>query len=163
MKTCGLQWSDPDIHNFFEYSGKENYIATICAEKDAEFVADGEKPLYFRFDLYSDADIERILGQAEQWQISCIEIENGDPSYGYPVEPVKSEHIQKIDIGRLLVQEGNFAGVIDYSRDLGDHFDLCCALISSYNDTPLRFAHRARYGSSDCEVMYIYDYYLQKA
>lgn len=151
-----------EIYEYIKCSEKENHVATICAEKDAEFVADGEAPLYFRFDLYSNDDIKRIKSQSEKWQISCVRIEDWDPSFGYTQGKTREETVKKIDIRKMLVQNGNFAGVIDYSTDLAGRYGLFYALISDYVDAPLHFAAYEGYGSSDQDMMYGINYYLQK-
>lgn len=152
---------DVDICKFLDYTHKENYIATICEEKDAEFVVDGKSPLYFRFERYSDSEIERIMGQAEQWQIYCKTVEEWDP-WMYDLGRVERESFQKINTGRVLVRDGNFAGVVDYSCDAGYHFDLFYALISDYVDTPLHLAYSSQFGSSDRDMIKKTDYYLRK-
>ena len=160
MKICKLQLTE--IYEYIKCLEKENHIATICDEKDAEFVADGDAPLYFRFDLYSNDDIKRIVNQADKWQIKCVRAEDWDPSFGHTRGKIKEETVQKIDVRRILVQNGNFAGVIDYSTDLAGLYGLFYALISDYIDTPLHFAVHEGYGSSDRDMMYAINYYLQK-
>ena len=160
MKICKLQWNE--IYDFIERRKKDNHIATICEEKDAEFQADGEAPLYFRFCPYSNDDIERIMGQAEKWQIKCAKVEDWDPSFGYTQGQIKSESTRKIDISTVLVQNGNFAGVVDCSQSLAGCYGLFYALISDYTDAPLHFGVWEGYGSSDRDMMYEENYFLQK-
>lgn len=157
----GKSYNIVDICEFLDYTKKENYMATICAEKDAEFVVGGAIPLYFRFEEYSDAEIERIMAPAEQWRICCKTVEIWDPAM-YSEGRVERESLQKIGTGRALVRDGDFAGVVDYSCDAGYHFELFCALISDYIDTPLHFASSGEFGSSDRDMIKKINYYLQK-
>ena len=160
MKICKLQWNE--IYDFIECRKKYKCIATICEEKDAEFTADGETSLYFRFCMYSNDDIERIMSQAEQWRIKCENVKDYDPSFGYTQGRVKSESIKKIDRSIVLVKDGNFAGVVDCSKDLGERYGLFYALTSKYVGTPLHFGVWQGYGSSDHDMMYENNFYLQK-
>lgn len=160
MIGCELQWGE--MYNFFNYKEKDNYIATVCTQQDAEFMAGGGGTLYFRYCQYSDDDIKRVMDQAEQWQIKCIGIEHWDPSYGYTPSKVKRETTQQIDIHSVLVQDGNFAGVVGLSKDIIGRYGLGYALTSSYVDTPLQFCTSEGYGSSDCDMMYKNNFYLEK-
>lgn len=62
----------------------------------------------------------------------------------------------------VLVKNGEFAGVVDYSKDLGERYGLFCALISDYIDAPLHFCIWEGYGSSDHDMMHESNYYLQR-
>lgn len=158
--VCTLKWNE--IGKFFDALEKEKHFATVCAEKDAEFAAEGEHPLYFRFEPYSDEDIERIKSQAQAWHIYCVKTEEWDPTFGHRQGTVKKEYFYKVSTNEILVKDGNFAGVVSWSEDLGMHYGIFYALISDYADTPLRYSFRDGYGSSDCDMMYDYSYYLQK-
>ncbi len=160
MLICKLQLKD--IFNFIQYQKAENRLATICGKKDAEFMTGGNEPVYFRFCTYSNDDIERIMAQIEQWQIKCENVEDWDPSFGHTQGRIKSEFIVKIERKVVLVQSGKFAGVVDYSKDLGERYGLFCALISDYIDTPLHFRVWEGYGSSDHDMMHKSNYYLQR-
>lgn len=160
MDTCKFQGEE--ICDFIECCKRDNCFATICEEKDAEFVADGEAPLYFRFCPYSNDDIERIMSQTEQWQIKCKTVEDWDPSFGYTPRRVEHESVEKVNKSMVLVQDGNFAGVVDYSRDSCGRYGLFYSLTSNYVDTPLHFSSWDGYGSSDHDMMYKHNYYLQK-
>lgn len=160
MLICQLQLND--IYHFIQHQKAENRLATVCEKDDAEFMTGGNNPIYFKFCTYSDDDIDRIMCQTEQWQIKCEKVEDWDPSFGHTQGRIKDDSVIKIDRKVVLVKNGEFSGVVDYSKDLGERYGLFCALISDYIDAPLHFRVWEGYGSSDHDMMHESNYYLQK-
>ena len=95
MLICQLQLND--IYHFIQHQKAKNRLATICEKDDAEFMAGGNDPIYFKFSTNSNDDIEKIMGQTKQWQIKCEKIEEWDPSFGHTQGRIKNESVIKID------------------------------------------------------------------
>ena len=91
MRKCLLQVNE--LQSFIMCSAKENSFATICAEQDAAFQVDGTVPLFTKFCTYDNKTVQRILSQANMWQIKVNITEDWDPSFGHTQGRVKKKHI----------------------------------------------------------------------
>lgn len=160
MKKCLLQVYE--LQSFIMCSAKKNTFATICTERDADFKVDGTVPLYIKFCTYDNETVQRILSQANKWQIKVNITEDWDPSFGHTQGCVKKEAYHEIKATRILVRDGNFAGIVDYSKNLAERYGLFYTLISDYCGEPLNFGFWEAYGSSDHDMVCEKQFYLVK-
>ena len=86
--------------------------------------------------------------------------ENDNAGYDISVRTVKEE-TQKINPKIILVKDEMFIGVIDCA-DSGEHYSLSYVLIEDYDREPLLFGSTSGFGSSDHDMMYTINFYLQK-
>lgn len=151
-----------ELHEYMFYYLNDNFFATICSEEEAEFTAKGKKTLFFRFCTYSEEEIARIKSQSAEWHIMCEREETWDPAFGYKDYKTSRTSYKEIRDNSILVQNGEFAGVVDYSKDLGDKYDLFYALTSDYIGEPIQFRLQEAYGSSDYDMFYEIKTFLLK-
>lgn len=160
MRVCKLQCND--LYEYIQKSKQENFLATVCSKEDAEFVADGDTQLYFKFCCYDDSTIKRIVGESKQWKLKYCITEHWDPSFENNKDKTQNEFYGEVKEEHILVRDGAFAGVVDYSKDLGNNYGLFFALISDYKGKPLQLCFWEGYGSSDKDMMYEKYSYLMK-
>ena len=159
MKMCNLSWMD--VYEFIQRDS-ESSLATICAKEESKFKIEEAGPLFFNFCNYDQEALEEILSQANSWQIICEIVEDWDPAFGYTQGRTQRKIIQEIKPSQILVSNGNFAGIVAYSKDLRDRYGIFCALTSDYKDEPLAFGIWEKYGSSDCDMVQTRTFYLSK-
>lgn len=159
MIQCKLDTSR--MYNFLITRDLKNSLATICMENEAEVSFDEHENLYVRHKVYSNEEYEKILSEAQEWEIKLIRTEEWDPSFGHTEGKVITESIQPIESQKILVKDGKFTGLISYAN-CGEKFVLSLALVSEYNDEPIMFCSSSGFGSSDRDMMYTNNYYLKR-
>ena len=149
-----------ELYEFIKIRECNNKLATVCSREEAEYVIDGETPLFFKFVSYSEEKINFIRKQMAGWNVKCVHTEEWDPSFGNTHG--RSTHDSTVDIrlNKILVQDGNFIGIVDYSKNLTGKYGMSFARIADYNGEPLLFSHWEDYGSSDHDMISIKQYYL---
>ena len=140
-----------------KYSTK---IATICSSEEAEFTARGIQPIHIKLCDYDMESVIFFMNQASEWKIIMNHAEDWDPNVYSKNYGATSNNVLQIDRNQLLVENGNFVGVIDYSKDLGERYDLFYALTKDYVGKPIAFKYTEIYGSSDKDMYTTQTYYL---
>ncbi len=158
MLICKLYCGE--VLAFLAHSEKENAFATVCTKQEAEFSTNDDSPVFFKYTTYSDDTVKQIMDQASEWQVKCRITEDWDPSFGHTQDNTSDGFYKIIEPKQILVENGNFAGVIACSRDLGDRYGLFSALTANYKSEPLLFCVWDTYGSSDHDMMRQEHYYL---
>ena len=140
---------------------------TICTESDAAFFSKDRNHLPLCRKQYLPEEAEKILREAEKWEILYKWSRGSD--YGYDQRSdEKGSHTEMIQAECVLVENGCFAGVV--MRSEGTAFnkrteafnDLTAALIRDYHGEPLLCASGGTSFSSDDHSSWdIYRYYLQ--
>lgn len=156
---AGIKLKAADLNDFIQSRDKVNSFATICGKENAHFCF-AENNFYFGFKSYEDEYYNDILNQAKNWEIKIIRTEDWDPSI-YDIGRIVKEGIQDINPKNILVENGIFVGVIDYA-DHGEHYELSYALLKDYTGEPILFRTTSGFGSSDHDMMYTVNFYLQK-
>ena len=154
-----------DICTFIDKRDAPNSFATVCGEDDAEFVVPGETPVCFKFCKYSDAQVERILAQTEQWQLKVEYTEDRDPEFGYKETRIEKTSFQEINRKQILVKDGDFAGLITYSEQstfYSCEYYFSCVLLPDAAGAPALLYESSGYGSSDMDTMWSRKTYLAK-
>ena len=160
MLICKLYWAE--VLKFLGRFETENSFATVCSEQEADFVTNDEVPVFFKYTTYTNEAINNIMSQATKWQIKCRITEDWDPSFGYTQGSTADGFYQNVEVKQILVDNGNFAGVVACSRDLGDRYGIFSALTANYKADPLLFSVWDTYGSSDHDMTQQKQLYLVK-
>lgn len=158
LKTCVLNVSN--ISNFIAARNIPYSFVTICSKELADFYLDEEHDLCIRIQHYDENTYNEIISQSKNWEIKIIRTEDWDPSI-YNIGKTIKEGIIDIDTKIILVKNGNFAGIIDYA-DCGEHYELSYVLLGDYVGEPILLKTTSGFGSSDHDMMYTVNFYLQK-
>ena len=158
MKRCTKYFGEMTSFLFQQkYSTK---IATICSSEEAEFTVRGIQPIHIKLCDYDMESIMFFMNQALEWKIIMNHAEDWDPYVYSKNHEAASNSVLQINTNQLLIENGNFVGVIDYSKDLGDRYDLFCAFTKDYVGKPIAFKYTETYGSSDKDMYTTQTYYL---
>lgn len=158
MKTCTFNISD--ISKFIAARNVLYSLTTICSKELADFCLDKEHDLCIRIQHYDEKEYNEIVSQSKNWEIKVIRTEDWDPSI-YNIGKTVKEGIIDIDPKIILVKNGAFAGVIDYT-DCGEHYKISYVLLDDYAEEPILLKTTSGFGSSDHDMMYTVNFYLQK-
>ena len=160
MLLCKLYWAD--VFNFLGRLKTENSFATVCSEQESEFSTNDDVPVFFKYATYSSEAVRRIIDQANEWQVKYQITEDWDPSFDHTQGATSDSFYKAIETKQILVENGNFVGVIACSKDLGDRYGLFSALIRNYKAEPMPFCIWDTYGSSDHDMTQQTQFYLVK-
>ena len=158
MKTCTFNISD--ISKFITARNIPYSFATICSKDFSDFCLNEEQGLFLRIQNYDENIYNKIVDQTKNWEIKIVRSEDWDPSI-YDIGRTVKEETQKINPKIILVKDEMFIGVIDCA-DSGEHYSLSYVLIEDYDREPLLFGSTSGFGSSDHDMMYTINFYLQK-
>lgn len=160
--------SSSELFEFLELSQKRGVFATVCNEETAEFViwkAEGfaSGMLYICFCEYSSDSIERIRSQASSWRISTKRSEEWDRSiHRHKSDSSNDDGCTVIENKNILVQDGDFVGVVGHAIEYSGSNKLVYALKKDYRGKPLLFRYENRFLSSDHDASSSREYYLVK-
>lgn len=157
MKSIKL--NTKDIVDFINAKNLPNTFATICSEKEASFSFEQDS-LFFRFRTYDACIYDEIINQTKDWAIKVVRTEEWDPSI-YATGKTVEEDVQGINPKTVLVKDNVFVGLIDFVNR-GEYCEVSCVLLAEYFDEPLLYKTASGFGSSDHDMMYTIDYYLEK-
>lgn len=159
MNQCKLDFAS--IYDFICEKNRRNSLATICAEDKIGNSICVDETLYIRQKEYSDEAYAKIISQSKDWEIKVVRTEDWGPSFGYTKGKVVTEVVQAIAPREVLVREDNFAGVLAYAHE-AEKYLFSFALTDEFSNEPILFCSDSGFGSSDHDMMYTNNYYLQK-
>lgn len=159
--------SSSDLNEFFELSQKRGSFATVCDEESAEFViwkAEGFSlgVLYIRFCEYNNSCVERIRSQANAWRLSTTSVSEAKRLIHRTKNDSKDNGYLAIENRNILVQDGDFIGVVGHAIEYSGSCKLVYALTADYRGKPLLFRYENNFLSSDHDETSTSEYYLVK-
>lgn len=130
----------------------------LYAKKNVHVFALTKIIFIFSFKSYEDKYYDDIINQSKNWEIKVIRTEDQDPSN---IGTTVKEEFQDINPKIILVKNGMFAGLIDYVN-CGEYCEVSYVLLEEYNEELILFKTTTGFGSSDYDMMYTVNFYLQK-